>query len=357
MSKCQLLIPIIVIISLLSCTKKDSDILVDVKEVSYLNNTTSVIEGNKVLDVLGANGLIVYDTLVMITTNNPEGQLQVYSVNELKHIGSFCKKGRANNELLEASAYTEQVLVKNNHINLVMFDVTGKIKEVDVTASLKAGYTVIGDCYDDRSIGEGEMMILDNNYKNRFEFERVSDDGHRNKRKMPCRYWLFKDDKKRELKIFNRPIVDIEENRKLMPYIGSLYKHPSRNIVVKNSTYMDYLLFLDFDSVKYFTIHQRDSRTYKDKFILEQPMPAFFNDGASSDSYIMFLYRHGDYTRKETEGKWFPEVLIFDWSGNYINGFKMDRFIRFIEYDERNNTLYAINNDEELFVYDLDQIL
>ena len=71
----------------------------------------------------------------------------------------------------------------------------------------------------------------------------------------------------------------------------------------------------------------------------------------------MFLYRQGEYTQKTTAGDWYPELLVFDWNGNYITGFKMDRKISSIEYDEIHKVLYGINGDEELYAYDMGNFL
>lgn len=71
----------------------------------------------------------------------------------------------------------------------------------------------------------------------------------------------------------------------------------------------------------------------------------------------MFLYRHGKYTMTTTYGNFYPELLVFDWDGNYIGGFKMDRNLHFIEYDEIHNVLYGINIDEELYAYDMETLM
>lgn len=72
----------------------------------------------------------------------------------------------------------------------------------------------------------------------------------------------------------------------------------------------------------------------------------------------MALYRNEDYTNKTIQDDYhLPEILIFDWDGNYITGFKMDRAINMIEYDEIHKILYGINGDEELYAYDMEKIM
>ena len=52
-----------------------------------------------------------------------------------------------------------------------------------------------------------------------------------------------------------------------------------------------------------------------------------------------------------------PEVLIFFFFCKYINGFKLDRFVTNIEYDETKNVLYALDYKEQLYAYDLSGLL
>lgn len=338
-----------------SC-KNDSNILVNVHEVDFLNKTGGVIEGKKVMSVLGAKGLVVYDTLIMVTTNNPEGQLQVYRCGDLKYLGSFCKQGRARNELLKASTVTEQAYYKDNHLIQIVYDVPTTMCEVDVTASIQSGHTVVISSRECLSTRGNEIMLLGDDYNNRLEFE-LNKYGVEEITGVPSRYTLYKNGKKKNLRFFKKIMKVEDEEQRELPYQGSLYKHPLKNLIVQSFANMDYLLYMNFEADSCFAVHQKGSLTFTDRYVDEMPMPLHFSDGATSNNYIMFLYRQGYYTQKTTAGEWFPEVLIFDWNGNYISGFKTDRFIHYIEYDEINHALYGINNDDEIYVYDLSTIL
>lgn len=349
---------LVILISLLtmSCHNNNPNILVDVQEVDFLNKTDDVMEGKLVKsEIFGATNIVVFDTLIMVITNNPEGQLQVFSSNTLEPLGKFCKKGRAKNEMLKTSATTEQSYYRDGNLILALFDAPNKFKEIDITASLQSGNTVIISSQEN-PVENGEFMLLGNDFKCRYEYERDIF-GIEEATDIPTRYTVYEDGKKRELKFFNT-LMDIEPKEKSLPYIGSLYKHPQRNLVVQSFQRMDYLLFMDFDSDKYFAIHQIGSTTFNDTFLSEKSqMPAHFTDGASSSKYLMFLYCYGDYTQKTTAGDWYPELLVFDWDGNYITGFKMDRAITRIEYDEIHKVLYGMNLDEELYAYEMEKVL
>lgn len=352
----------VVSLFLISC-KRDSDITAVVHEIDYKNKTQDVISGRFIDEIVGASNIVVFDTLIMVHTLNPDGQLLVYSSNTLELLGSFCKKGRAKNEFIRASVATEQAYYRNGHVILVVFDVPDTFKEVDITESIKKGVTVVVSTEQCSSMANSEMMVLGNNYASRYEFVRNIYDGDEYSEditKVPTRYSVYKNGKKKDLKFF-RKIMNSDVQNKTLPYIGSLYKHPERNLVVQSFQRMDYLLFMDFDRNDFFAIHQTGSLSFKDNFKYKEDSNTalFFTDGASSSDYLMILYRQGDYTLKETAGNWLPELLVFDWDGNYITGFKLDRKVRSIEYDEKHKVLYALGGPtwESLYAYDLDQYI
>ena len=352
---CILFILMTVLIS--SCINSNPNILVDVHEVDFLNRTSDVPEGKMVKEIMGADNIIICDTLIMVTTNNPEGQLQVFSSNTLEHLGSFCKKGRARNEMLQAMSVTKQAYYKNGNLILVVFDFPSTLYEVDITASIRNGYTVILSSQECTPINLGDVILLDNDFYHRLEYESNIYDGQEIKG-VPSRYTIYKDGKKKKLEFF-KSLMDINnKNHREFPYVGGLQKHPQRNLVVKKFTHMDYLLYMDFDNNKYFAIHQKGSLTFEGTSVDEEPWALHFTGSTSSNSYFMVLYRNGDYTNKTTLGDYhLPEVLVFDWDGNYITGLKMDHFIRCIEYDEKHKVLYALDYEDELYAYDLGTII
>lgn len=353
-----------VLLSLLTIScKKDPSIKTTVKEVDFLNNTQDkVLEGILVDSILGSSNIVIFDTLMMVQTSDPEGQIKVYSTRTLNLLGSFCKKGRARNEMNRLIVSTEQAYYKDGHVILVAVDVPNIFKEIDITASLNSGSTVVISTQECMSLNDGEFMILGNDYNTRYEFYRnVYENQTRNgeNKRVPSRYYLYKEGKRKELKFFSS--VMKSEVRTSFLYIGNLYKHPSKNIVVQSFERLDYLLFMDFDSTKKFAVHNNGSLTFNDVFVrptISRPDDLLhFTDGASSSDYLMFLYWQGDYTRKQNKDRSNPEILVFDWDGNYITGFKLGNYVRSIEYDELHKKLYGLDADERLFAFDLNNIL
>ena len=349
-------------IMLVSC-KKNSVLSIKTYDVDYLNKTADVYEGKNVMEIMGADNIIVFDTLIMVETNNPDGQLEIYSSNTMRHLGTFCKRGRARNEFFNTSCATEQCYYRNGHIILAMFDVNSEdlqniiytLKEVDITESLLRGSTVVLNA--DDCMSNSETLVLGNDFGSRFQFE-LPLRYEQTDRILP-RYTVINNGDSVDLKIFNKPMETMTQNKKL-PYSGNIMKHPSRNLVVQSFYRMDYLLYMDIDADNYFMVHQKGALTFDDTYVGNRDMYQIvrFTEAAASSEYLMYLYRHGDYTLSTSHDEFYPELLVFDWDGNYITGFKINLSIHAIEYDEIHKVLYGLDRDNEiLYAYDMSHLL
>lgn len=134
----------ILVVSCLSCNNNGQNLITPVTEIDYLNKSEITLQGRLVNpEIPGTERIIVADTLLLVTCNNPQAQLLVFSTNSLDSIGSFCTRGRARNEFLRLYSSTEQVFHDNGHIIIPFIDYLNEIKEVDVTESLAQGHTVV----------------------------------------------------------------------------------------------------------------------------------------------------------------------------------------------------------------------
>lgn len=356
MKKCFYLI--VVTLLSVSCRNQGSKLLLDVIEVDYLNRSESVIHGSLVpQEFIGANTFTLFDTLLMVMSNNPAGLLSVYSTNTLSHLGTFCQKGRARNEFQsDVSFCCRQAYIKDGHVILPLAEYPNTLKLVDVTASIENGGTMVTDVMECLSMDDGIFVILDDDYANRYEFWEYVPMSEQDD-KVPTKYYLYRDNNKKELIFFNE-LMKSESKNTILPYLGNLYKHPYKNKVVQSFERLDYLLYMDFDKENYFAVHQKGSLSFDDTFPRNNdPRTAlYFSAGTTSDQFVMFLYRHGDYTQKETVANPMPELLVFDWDGNFICSYKLDQPVRTIVYDEIHKMLYGVDASEHIYAYDVGSI-
>ena len=350
-----------------SCSSKPN-LMLPTRQVDYRNKSEITIKGRLVInDVLGAERMMVFDTLLMVTCNNPASQLMVYSTNTLQPIGGFCTRGRAGNEFLRLYSTTEQRYYdENHHVIVPLVDYMDVIKEVDVTESLNEQRTVIKKTTDIMPFVDVITVFLDNDTDNRFLYEnavtttRVEENNRiheLDKTRIPVRISTQKaGDEMQEIPLFRRKVDVSDERDAIMPYAALIKKHPQRNLIVYECLNMDYLLFIDLDdNEKSFAIHQKGSTTFDDTYI---DSGEYFIGCATATDYLFVLYYHGDYTLKNKDsGQMLPELLAFDWTGNLIKSFKMDREIFGLAYDELHKILFCLNTTEDLYAYDLNGMI
>ena len=355
---------VVAVTFLLMCCKDMSNSPIiqvkDVREVDYFNKTGDVIEGTFIREIMGGQGITICDTLLFAFTSNPEGMLEVYSVNNLQHkLASLCKRGRAENEISMLSI--AQVYKKDNHYYMLLEDAFVRFCEIDITESLEKGYTVVTRTKMRQFNQLGHAIFLNNDidyaldYIPRYYHPEIEDDT-----KYPhVKYTLVKGDKHTELKFFNAPTQVADEGFVDDPYYGGVEKHPSKNIVVNYFSYMDYILFMDFDKNHNFVVHQQGATTHEDLYINKEPWIRTFTSCLPTEEYVFIFYRDGEYANiLQEDNTWHPELLVFDWEGNYIKGFKMDRNSISLAYDEKNKTLYTFTTQkEQLYAYDLSGLL
>ena len=116
---------------------------------------------------------------------------------------------------------------------------------------------------------------------------------------------------------------------------------------------------MDFDKNHNFVVHQQGSTTHEDLYINQEPWIRTFTSCLPTEEYVFIFYRDGEYANiLQEDNTWHPELLVFDWEGNYIKGFKMDRNSSTLAYDEKNKTLYTFTTQkEQLYAYDLSGLL
>lgn len=345
---------LLLVVSITSCGIRNSDICTEVKEIDFLDKTETTIKGDKIKQLIGAYNIDINDTILLVTTSLSEGQLEAYNTNTLELLGSFCRKGRGRNEIVRMMGIT-QTFISNGHLIAMVFDDACRLYEVDITESIEKGNTIIRNIYESSRI-MGRTFLLGDDFNYRIEY--IVNDELQGNKNPPYLFKVYNGKKEEDLIFFKSRMRVDDELLEGIQYQSAVVKHPYKNILVQKFMNMDYLLFLDFENNRNYAVHQTGSLSFNDIYSDEEPWALHFTGCAPSSKYLMIMYRNGAYTRDTMDGDYhIQELLIFDWEGNYITGAKMDRFINRICYDEIHNCLYALNFEEELYRYDLAEII
>ena len=367
------------VLLVLSCVNRKSRLLFEVHEVDYRNKSDITLNGTEVEAEwpLEMRAIAVCDSFLLVKSGDNEHILYVYS-DDLKLKGGFGCIGRARNEFLSTSVqwFSAQIL-RNEHGDAMipLVDMQQGTKLLDLQKSLEAQSTVIAaqndflgrhtfEYYNKSFDGRVVMstvvrtQYLDNDINHRFSFFHPITEGYEDKVYTEPVFAITLDTARvKEIKMLSRFEAKDSEYTN-----GFMIKHPSRNIAVQVLHIMDYILFFDLDNDRAFAIHQPGSPTFDDD------LPAIeytytenadgtttyidtrvhcFRNLAATESFFMVTYYNCDYCHNQTDvsdiEQAAPELLFFDWDGNFLKSVRLDSHVDDITYDEKNQVLYGMD--------------
>ena len=345
----------------LTACQRNSQLSFRIREVDFLNKSDVTVHGVP-LDAewpLETRGVVVCDSFLILTSIENEAQVYVYS-DDLKLLGKFCYMGRARNEFLRAPYMPSQQILRDEHGNALLpfCDKDQGIKVMDLQQSLASHSTVISMYRDfvpsrqfkvpDERYGTATLIVdyrflfLDNDITHTFEeYQPEVVDGVVLMEPLCA---VMHD----SVLIKSISCLDYFDKNNVRYINGSLYKHPSRNIVIKALNDYNYILFFDLDHDKTFAIHQTGSRTFNDEVDYEH-FPCFYG-GSCTDSYFMLTYYAGDAP---------TELMFFDWDGNFLKSVKLDVMVQgSVSFDKRKQILYGISMEKDrLLSFDLSDVI
>ncbi len=362
---------ILLLCSLISCKRHFA---YEVKEIDFVNKSDTLIDGEPV-DIslpLGLQDFTMCDSLFLFLTDDESAQLLVYSANDGRLLGRFCGKGRAKYEIIGPRMISHQVFKDSNgDILLPLAEQRSAIKMINITESLKKNRAVVGDV---RQCSSVYYTLLDNDINRTLEFFTAQRDLI-NSEVIEPPYFEVKsngDEEGKRIDMYPKMMKLDNYSDAILFYHGAMYKHPSRNLVVQPFIFMDYVLFMDIDNDRYFAVHQKGSLSFDDyisptstvgeDYVLMhegRKLPDHFGDPFCAESFIMFLYTAGDYCTNVEEGdKVCPELIIFDWDGNFIRSVKLGKEVHCISYDSNTMTMYGVDMVEDImYRFDMQDVI
>lgn len=340
----------LMLIVLCSCSNKRT-LLLPTKEITF-ECDGSTLNGIPIeLEVFGMDLVYVWDSLLIITTSDPEGMLKIYEKSTLEPIANLAYRGRAENEFITLGSKSRQMYMRNNELIIPFID-NDVLKEVNIHQSIKQGRTVISSVTECLPIPDGSFVILNQNVNNRFEYVTSHPDNIMPEKINPSEYMLLdiEGEKNKTIKVFNK-MMDCKDRADVMSYYNAtLYKHPNRNLVIQPFPLMDYILYFDLDSKNHYAVHQSGTLSFDDYApSITMDTKAHFSSCVCAEDYFLILY-----FANRTDNNQGPELLAFDWDGNFIAGSRLSDYCLNIAYDSAEQKLYGVNPFREtLYEFDL----
>lgn len=329
---------------------KSSIFIPEVKELDYAHQARPKITPIQLdYSPLGVDNVVAFDKYLLFTTNDPSGYIRIYDIDKDIEVASIVKKGRAANELIEHPwTVSEQVYLSDGDIIFPVID-NRTLKEINITKSIQKGAAVINASTPCIFLLDGNTTLIDNDISKTFIYQKPKI--HKGECDPPVFYIQQAGGEKKVIPVHKQIMpagdgVNIKVEVELCAlYMGSTFKHPTKNIILHSLQNMNYLIFFDLDNDKCFAVHQKGARTYDDK---AEYVPEYmtFGNATVSEDYIFINYFYNITAGGESDKE--VEVLVFDWSGNYIGGFTSDAPLHRITYNAANKSLYCCDISDEI---------
>ena len=352
-----------------SCSRKTKSMI----SADVIEFDSFAIEANKTsypteISVMGVLGLSIYEDILVAFSMNPAALLSIVDLDTKNTLLEKGTRGRGPGEFLTFTT-NKQFLMQNDHICLWAFDnSTMESVLIDISESIEKQTIVVVESWQlgvEYRQSAGKLVLPSGE---RFVKFPVTYDDPRDNRYFYPRYVYFSSDDReiREMAFFKRGSFSISAsdpvNRELM-FEGLLRIKPDGSKAIDAFYYGDHLNFLDIMNNRGFSMRYSKGMSVDDlattslSYQLEHYVDVYM-DAAVTDDYVLALYSG---KQGVLEGDIAPyiksSIRIFNWEGNPLALVHVDRELKSIAYDQRTKRVYALDYEENIFYYEIDDVL
>ena len=307
---------------------------------------------------------INFDTIVMAPINiffidnfllfkHHEGPFffSLYNLQSNKFVGRFIQRGRGPNEFNNLS-YMDEYTLQDNERWLYMSDNNLKhIIKFNLSYYLQSGHTQVEllHQYDDKQIGRTHIindstflayMFAQNKYGLRVFYRRYSTSGMQE-----------------EMNFTTNNIKNFDEFDKLW---GAEQLHQDKSMMVRAMTRMNLIHIINLSNPKSnITLTPKGQRHISLEELVQQPpthTTVYYSCVKTTQNYIFALFHNqllGEWQRKPQK----VEIHVFDWNGCPLFKLHINEYLDSFCIDPTEKIMYAFDYDENVYQYDLSEIL
>lgn len=345
----------------LSC-KPQNNSKISVGEIKYVTAFPEKTELQATPIELGEKGMgtnwiaSIIDTSLILTRHGGPVYFEAYSTNTHQHIGSFINQGRGPKEYPE----TPELLSSNDSsLNICIADAySGKI-QLTTLHNLIKNDTFYQNKYAPKAIPGGiNQLLLINDDTKIYSYKGIV--MGRLGPQLESHLSIYKD----TTLIQNISLFDFSD-RKEMPdtriLTTSISVSPDEKTLFCAFSAFNQINVYSLSGGENFTIcYSPEKELYTIGKVERQSRFAFkeFYSGATcSDQYLFALYYGAGRYKMEVEKSVYPVIHVFRHDGTPVTEIVLKEKLNSIQYDKLHNHLYGMTSEEELFYYDLTNIL
>ncbi len=306
------------------------------------------------LGVLGANSLSVQDSLLIVSSSDPEGYWSFFSLPALEYKGKYLHNGNGPNEFLFSPWVDQQHFsTEQGALFADIYDYqTGKLYRMNVTETVRGGQLSIAPAdhqlpcalFGFRVLGDGVFFCKEPN------------DAHTQQ----VRYLLDRGEKKsgRNMDQLNLASVSSDQDLNLLSLHTTSNGDGSRIVEAALALNQINLYSIDDSFGKTICTGKQIDHIGKVQDIGRPDRMYNYMDLRMHSDFFGALYLNDTDGNFELGTSRLPVIRIFDWDGNPLAEIQPERTITTYDIDFRNGWLFTLNyNTEEIYKYDIGEIL
>lgn len=358
-----LFLPVVLLaaIILFNCSRapKSSSNYMILDEVEYVNNfPQTFFLGNEIMpniDIIGIKSFVIYDSIMIVSTNDKDGLWSVISLPNYKHLGSFLTKGNGPFEFVQLPDVSigTKLLRENGQLLAYIYDFQkGRIFSLNVEKSIQTKELNMSILIDSIPPFLFNLVIIDST---NFFCKEVNYD-----QTLQLRFIV--ENKKRTtpnvLHKLNQASIRIGEDINLLS--TSTKMNSENSLIVEMPIGLNYmnLYSLDGSFGKTICIGKKLDNIDKIQYKKMGDRIYTYADLRVFPKFWGVVHINEDEKTYQTGRKKLPSILLFDWQGTPLAELKLKHFITSFDIDLNNRDIYTFDaHSDELYKYDISDIL
>ena len=318
------------------------------------------------IEVLGAQGIAVKDSLLFVLTTNKAAYGSIVDLNTNKVVAQVAPRGRGPSDFNFLD--TDKQFWYNDKGELIIAaDDSKSLKPINITKSVREQGSYVeyskefSDIYEfEYSFASRVILVL--GHDEYFILQNTSYRDAREGKFFPPRYIIKTKEEQYDFDIYKDVPTSQEDDMFPKRISGRNVRiKPDRTKVVDVNGRMDYINIIDVKSRKVLSVIESDTPRFDEVGKME--MYATLKDGAIdvavTDKYILTLY--DGRTMDDILGrkqKW-ASLRLYDWEGNFIKAAQLPKIgVDYMAYDENSKTAYFLDRQfEKFYRCDLSELL
>lgn len=306
------------------------------------------------VDVIGIKNFIIYDSLMILSTNDEEGLWSFFSLPDECYLGKFLTRGNGPFEFIFPPRVNTEVKIveANNTLLAYIYDSQrGKVLKMNVTESLRDNKTDISVQHDSLPAFLFNFAIIDD-----ASFFCKGVDQHHTQQ---LRYLLEKGEEVVPDVLQKLNQASIEEGEDIN-ILSTNTKLGNGNVVVEAPIGLNYINLYSLDGSLGKTICVGKELDCIEKIERKEVWDRMYTyaDLRVYADFFGAVYINEDEKTYQMKRERLPSILLFDWNGAPLAELKLDHFITSFDIDFTNGNLYTLDvHSDEFYTYNIKDIL